>query len=573
MKANSDEGTTFDFGGGRFELTAHGVHYIGKDKDGQDKPPQWICSPLRVSAKTRDPQGNAWGRLLEWQDDDGNPHQWAMPMELLEGDGAEVRKELARLGLHIAPSQTARNLLAAYINRWPVVNRAVCSDRLGWHGGAYLLPDRTIQNGGEAIVYQNSHGLEATFAQAGTGDAWRANVAALAVGNSRLMFAISLALAGPLAGLVGEGSGGFHLRGASSIGKSTALQVAASVWGNPASHVRLWRSTTNGLEGLAALHNDGLLILDEIGQIDPHAAGDAAYLLANGQGKARANRHGLARPPQRWRLLFLSAGEESLANLMARAGQRATAGQEIRLADIEADAGAGLGLFEDLHGQGTPAAFAATIKDACGQYHGHAGLEWLAYLVATLADAPTQARACMDAFLAQAQPPQDSGQLSRVAARFALATAAGELASRAGITGWAEGKATLAALECYFTWLHNFGDGNREERAILQQAMAFLETHGTSRFEDIRTDGEPRILNRAGYYRTGPDGEREFLMLRATFQTEICKGYDEKTVKRALVDAGLLQPGKDGKPTQNIRLPGLGPSRAYVFRYLGDARA
>ncbi|WP_457589305.1 DUF927 domain-containing protein, partial [Legionella pneumophila] len=48
---------------------------------------------------------------------------------------------------------------------------------------------------------------------------------------------------------------------------------------------RLWRSTTNGLEGLAALHNDGLLILDELSQMDPREAGEAAYLLANGQGK------------------------------------------------------------------------------------------------------------------------------------------------------------------------------------------------------------------------------------------------------------------------------------------------
>ncbi|MGQ3888597.1 hypothetical protein ACQUW5_06135 [Legionella sp. CNM-1927-20] len=39
---------------------------------------------------------------------------------------------------------------------------------------------------------------------------------------------------------------------------------------------------------------------------------------------------------------LLSAGEESLTGLMAKAGQRTDAGQEIRLADIEADAGVGL---------------------------------------------------------------------------------------------------------------------------------------------------------------------------------------------------------------------------------------
>ncbi|MEO7128148.1 MAG: DUF927 domain-containing protein, partial [Rhodoferax sp.] len=54
-----------------------------------------------------------WGRLLEWQDDDNVMHRWAMPLELLESDGSDVRRELARLGLQISPNQAARGLLAA----------------------------------------------------------------------------------------------------------------------------------------------------------------------------------------------------------------------------------------------------------------------------------------------------------------------------------------------------------------------------------------------------------------------------------------------------------------------------
>jgi len=94
---------------------------------------------------------------------------------------------------------------------------------------------------------------------------------------------------------------------------------------NGQSYCRLWRATANGLEGLAALHNDGLLILDELTQIDPTEAGEAAYLLANGQGKNRASRNGSARQAPRWRLLFMSAGEESLSALMAHAKRKPTA--------------------------------------------------------------------------------------------------------------------------------------------------------------------------------------------------------------------------------------------------------
>ena len=48
--------------------------FIGIDKDGNPLPPRWICSPLYVVAKTRDAQSGEWGRLLEWQDDDGITH-------------------------------------------------------------------------------------------------------------------------------------------------------------------------------------------------------------------------------------------------------------------------------------------------------------------------------------------------------------------------------------------------------------------------------------------------------------------------------------------------------------------
>ena len=70
---------------------------------------------------------------------------------------------------------------------------------------------------------------------------------------------------------------------------------------------------------------------------------------------------------------------------MAQAGKQSTAGQEIRLADIEADAGAGMGIFETLHGYHDAASLAVAIKEASAKYHGATGKEWLRYLVANRA--------------------------------------------------------------------------------------------------------------------------------------------------------------------------------------------
>ena len=68
---------SFQYAGGRFQLTSSGVIFVGKDKDGHELPPCWICSALHVVAKTRDAKSGEWGRLLEWIDDDGIKHQWA----------------------------------------------------------------------------------------------------------------------------------------------------------------------------------------------------------------------------------------------------------------------------------------------------------------------------------------------------------------------------------------------------------------------------------------------------------------------------------------------------------------
>ena len=115
-----------EYAGGRFKLTAKGVSFIGTDKEGKELPPRWICSSLSVIAKTRDAKSGEWGRLLEWQDDDKVTHQWAMPLALLQGDSADVRRELVRLGLSISPSKTARDLLASYLQVVPVESRARC---------------------------------------------------------------------------------------------------------------------------------------------------------------------------------------------------------------------------------------------------------------------------------------------------------------------------------------------------------------------------------------------------------------------------------------------------------------
>ncbi|WP_341684940.1 DUF927 domain-containing protein [Limnohabitans sp.] len=298
----------------------------------------------------------------------------------------------------------------------------------------------------------NQHSLPTTFTQRGTADQWRQRVGALCVGNSRLAFAVACAFAGPLLRVAGVESGGFHLRGGSSTGKTTALKVAASVNGG-ANYLQRWRTTDNALEAIAAQHCDALLVLDELAQVDPKTAGECAYMLANEQGKARATRNGAPRPRLSWRLLFLSAGELGLSNHIAEVQRLARTVQEVRVADIPADAGAGMGMLQNLHGiEGGGAAFSRQIVAAAGQCYGAPGRDWLQWLTANAdtirADVIQRMHDIEDDILDFWSP----NAVKHVGQRFALVGAAGEMATAAGLTGWPVGESKRAAQACFNAW-------------------------------------------------------------------------------------------------------------------------
>lgn len=524
--------------------------------------PVWICSPLTIAALTRDPQSSEWGRLLVFPDNDGKEHRWAMPMRMLAGSGEELRAELLSEGLVIASHSSARRMVTDYIARERPNVTARCVARTGWHGDVFALPRGTFGDSeAEPVIFQTAAPDGVALGQGGTLEGWRDYVAAPCAGNSRLVLALSCAFAGPCIGLLNAEGGGVHLRGGSSTGKTTAAAVAASVYGPP-SFVRTWRQTDNALEGIAALHSDLLLILDEIGQLDPKHAGAVAYMLANGQGKGRSRRDGSPRAAATWRVMFLSTGEVGLSDLMTQAGSKVRAGQEVRVIDLAADAGAGLGLFDGTPDGVAPGAFADNLRRAASMHYGKALPAFLRALVADTDKARNVLRSMRDALARDLAGDHADGQVRRVADRFALIAAAGELATVYGLTGWEPEEAERAIHRCFATWLAGRGTkGAAEPAAMLAQVRGFLEAHGDSRFTPWGDKGV-RTINRAGYRRETVNGP-EYYVEREAFRRELGAGFDPLQVARALIDIGALITGGDGRADNKVRLPDGRNARVY----------
>lgn len=546
-----------------FVMRERGLYH--RDPDAGDT---LLSGPFEVVAETRDAGGGSWGVLLRWKDPDAREHEWAMPRAILAGDGTELRRALLDGGLFIAPGRKAREMLTAYLASVRVDARATCVDRTGWYGRVYVAADQTYgDTNGERVLLQGVS--VATEKPRGTLEGWQAEVAALAVGNSRLAFALSAAFAGPLLYLLNAESGGLHFRGASSIGKSSTLYVAASAWGCP---VHNWRATDNAAEALARAANDALLCLDELGQAEGRAADAMGYMLSNGAGKARMNKDTSARPVSTWRLLFVSTGEIGLAEKVAEVGRKTRAGQEVRILDIPADAGAGLGAFEALHGSVDGDAFARRVRLATETHRGHAAHAFLERITANdLEEVATAVRAGCDRWKADHLSAGADGQVQRAAGRFALIAAAGELAAAFGVLPWPEGEASRAAAACFAAWIEaRGGKGPAEVTAGIAQVRAFLEAHGMSRFEPAwETDAsgntfEPRTINRVGFRRKDSFGRWEFYAMAEGFK-EMTRGFNSKTLAAELVKAGMLAPAGTGKSSKPVKVPNAGTLKLYHF--------
>jgi putative DNA primase/helicase len=321
---------------------------------------------------------------------------------------------------------------------------------------------------------------------------------------------------------------------------------------------------------MAEAHNDATLFLDELAQVDPSEAVRAAYMLANGQGKGRMTKTLGAAKKIKWKLIFASSGELTLAEHAATAGKRIRGGGEVRILNIDADAGKGMGIFEDLHEFAAPDALADELKRRALKYYGEPFRAFLRLLVVLDEETKQFVREIQTRFAREYVPPDATGEVKRAANRFALIAAAGELATTEyELTGWRVDEAFEAAGRLFEEWLRQRGTrGSSDAEAGVRQVRHFIEANGESRFQAIRGEGaeetEP-IRERAGFRRRNAEGEIEYLILPEVFRTEVCAGYSYRDVLKALGQREYLA-RDETHYTIKPRLPGQGTVRVYCVR-------
>lgn len=534
----------------RFDTNNRGVWWINvrTDKDGDivEAEPLLLSDPIDIIGTGQDNDG-AYYRIIKFKDKITRKQKTAA-LPQAEIAGGKCWERLGFYGLFIESNPAKRRKLADYLQKEGSQTAFTITDRAGWHEDSYIMPSGetiTATDKDPAIIYNGDTSQAKAYQPNGELTDWQQNIARYAVGNSRLCLALGASFAAPLLSLLNEESGGFHLMGDSSDGKTTAAKVALSVWGKPSGSLLSWSGTKIGFSNTAAARNDGLLVLDEIGQASPHVIGDTVYSVMNGINKVQGAKQGGNRALSRWKVMMFSTGEKTPDSILKHHKGDWNAGQAARLPSIRA--AAQYGIYDTLHGFEDGALLSEHIAQSTEKYHGTAGRLFIRQLLDDLEQAKQQATERMAAFMATI--PELSGQARRVAKRFAIAAAALELA--APVTGLPVGVGMAGVKKCFDEWLEANGAGKHEDRRIIEQAEDFIAQHALgTRF--MEWSDKSTNKDHAGYRKQ--EGEKlELWVIRRVFADEIAQSFDEAKVCRVLADNGLLKYNHKNRGYQHQR--------------------
>jgi putative DNA primase/helicase len=203
---------------------------------------------------------------------------------------------------------------------YDVIPRRRSVSRFGWIGHLEFSPYAPD------IAFDGDPRMRNLFLAVGAqGDADKWLACARNARSSPIIRAIMAAsFAAPLVWLLGKQVFFVHLWGMTGTGKTVAMLLAASIWGDPRILTRTFNSTGVGLERMAALQHSLPLFLDEFQTMDKRRLdmNQLMYQLAEGVSKGRGTKLGGIEPEMHWANVILTNGEESLTTSSSGGGAK-----------------------------------------------------------------------------------------------------------------------------------------------------------------------------------------------------------------------------------------------------------
>lgn len=292
-----------------------------------------------------------------------------------------IFKNIDMINLPIHPNRIKENKEFLYefkkVNEFIIETKKMGS-KLGWRKDGFLLPNTFIDNTGketdEYSFNENKPGMkdivESTKPK-GRLSRWENLVESL-IEYPLAIVGVYVSFASVLASKLEANTFIFEWAGITTSGKSTALRLAASVWGNPASETggifQSWNTTVVGVEQKVNALNHLPIFLDDTKQNkNSHDISNLAYMLAQGQGRARGRtKNGEVGMHEitKWKNIALSTGEQKITQFSRDGGA----------------AGRALIITDSIFGPNNEEVVDKINRDV-KRYHGLAGKEFVKFIM------------------------------------------------------------------------------------------------------------------------------------------------------------------------------------------------
>lgn len=203
------------------------------------------------------------------------------------------------------------------------------------HGQLIYLADAVVGGASNSTFHD-----PVITAPKGTLNSWKGLIEAEVLGRDNLELALAIGASSPVVHLMRKNglyteNPVWALIGQSSTGKTTALRLMASVFGNPSEDngiIHDLHTTENALFETLSKQNGWAMLIDEATSQPKWDFSSIVYNLSKGKDKNRCSRSGKAYKPKTFSGTIVISGESSLAEQ-----SRPTLGMYARMAELTLD--------------------------------------------------------------------------------------------------------------------------------------------------------------------------------------------------------------------------------------------
>lgn len=395
-----------------YTLDEDGRVWFRPDPDDRELAVEVLAEPVVIVASVMLADGDSVSLDLAWRYR-GSWRRAVVDRRVV----ADARAIVALAGQGFPVTSTSASDVVRYLAGYEAANRewlplSRASRSIGWVGSSSFLWGPVAL--GEPVRLHADEGTSSharAYTDRGTLGGWM-GMWTDTQPYPRVALAVYAALAPVVLGVVRDASGFVvDWAGRTSGGKSTALRLAASVWGAPAL-IQTWNTTAAGMERYAALHHCLPVITDDTqhARHDKERVANLIYLVTGTKGRLRASVDGL-RASHELRTVLLSTGESPATSFTEEAGARART----------------LTLIGMPMGPDHPEARRASerIEVGTGEHFGHVGPAFVRWLL----DHPDRWPGIVERWRALREThARESGPAGRAANYLATLTVAAELA-------------------------------------------------------------------------------------------------------------------------------------------------